>query len=78
MSIALLVLSIVYNDGMALLATLLLSMLSTFIGVANHWTLQLPSRPTKRQVPDGDVILKYPQGAFVVVKCDEDVARELY
>ena len=29
-------------------------------------------------MPPGDVVIKYPQGAFLIVKCDEDLARKLY
>lgn len=78
LSIALSVLSIVFNDGMALLATMLLSFLSTVIGFGAKWSLKLPVRKSKREVPPGDVVIKYPQGAFLIIKCHEDVARELY
>ncbi|KAF2838161.1 hypothetical protein M501DRAFT_993025 [Patellaria atrata CBS 101060] len=79
-SIALLVLSIVWDDGMALLATVSLSALSTIIGIGNKWTLQFAKRnPTPNsRTPDGDVVVRYPKGSFLVVKCTEDVARELY
>ena len=63
---------------MALLATILLSFLSTLIGLGNKWELQLPKRPKKSDnIPKGDVVVRYPKGAFVIVKCSEDVAREL-
>ena len=77
-SITLIVMSVVYNDGMALLATLLLSVLSTLIGIGSFWKLKLPSRSATRFVPPSDVIIYYPQGAFHIIKCDEYVARELY
>lgn len=35
-------------------------------------------RNFKSKVPAGDVILRTREGAFVLVVCDEDVARELY
>lgn len=71
-------LSVYYSDGMALLATLLLSFLSTIIGIGAKWSLKLPVRKSPLQVPRGDVVIKYPQGAFLIIKCHEDVARELY
>jgi len=78
MSISLLVLSIVYNDGMAMLATIFLSLLSTNTGVANHWK-PTPNDPKPDQhSPAGDVVIKYPQGAFIVAKCEERTARYLY
>ncbi|OCK79367.1 hypothetical protein K432DRAFT_330280 [Lepidopterella palustris CBS 459.81] len=72
-------LAIHYEDGMALLATILLSLLSSLIGLGNKWTLQLPKRGDKsKNVPRGDVVIRYPKGSFLIVRCDEDVARELY
>ena len=78
MSIALVVLSVVEHDGMSLLATLLLSLLSTIIGIGSKWSLKLSKRKGVRLVPPGDVVIIYPHGAFLVVKCDEYIARELY
>lgn len=78
MSTALLVLSIINEDGMALLATLLLSFLATLIGIGNYWNLVFMKRTATRVVPISDVVIEYPQGAFLIVKCDEEIARELY
>ena len=77
-SIALIALAIVYNDGMSLLATILLSTLSSVIGVGSKWTLRLPQRKANRPVPRADVVISYPNGAFLIVQCDESIARELY
>jgi len=64
---------------MAVLAVLFLSLLSTLIGFANYWTLELPERKSKdNSAPPGDVVIRYPKGAFLVVECNEDVARQLY
>lgn len=71
--------SIYKKDGMSIIATCLLSTLSSLIGVGNKWTLQLPRRKVKNnKVPRGDVVIRYPKGSFLIVRCDEDVARELY
>ena len=78
MSIALLVLSIVRKDGFALTTTILLSLLSTMIGIGSRWNLILMRRRVTRLVPRDNIIINYPHGAFLVVKCDEDIARELY
>ncbi|KAL8969116.1 MAG: hypothetical protein Q9183_002149 [Haloplaca sp. 2 TL-2023] len=78
MSIALLVLAIRLNDGFALLAVLALSFLSTIIGIANRWFLKLPKRDQDRPVPPADVVICYPNGAFLIIKCTEEIARELY
>ncbi|KAL5357085.1 hypothetical protein BJX96DRAFT_172207 [Aspergillus floccosus] len=77
-SFALLGLSIHYNDGWALIATVLLSCLSTVIGVACKWELKLGKRTANRNIPPSDVIVCYPNGSFLIVKCDENVARALF
>ncbi len=78
MSVALLGLSITQKDGFALLATILLSFLSTLICFGSRWNLTLMQRKQNRRVPRDNIVIKYPNGAFLVVKCDENIARELY
>jgi hypothetical protein len=128
LSAMLLGISIHFRDGMSIVATVNLSLLSSLIGYGNKWTLQLPRRfrkiskhkrkaatfnrfPTKagdtphvsetvanpepeKQMPSlpalpnpkadidfapkGDVVIRYPKGSFLVVRCSEDIARELY
>ena len=63
---------------MSIVATILLSLLSSLIGYANKWELKLPERKERSKVPRGDVVIRYPKGSFLVVRCDEEVARELY
>jgi hypothetical protein len=64
---------------MSILATILLSLLSSLIGLGNKWELELPKRKSKNaKVPRGDVVIRYPKGSFLIVRCKEDVARELY
>ncbi|KAK4984767.1 hypothetical protein LTR50_006389 [Elasticomyces elasticus] len=76
-SIGLLIASILYDDGMSLLATITLSFLSTLIGISNHWDLKF-AKVTKDDVPPGHLVIRFYKGAFIVVKCKEEVARELY
>ncbi|KAH6641987.1 hypothetical protein C7974DRAFT_301350 [Boeremia exigua] len=81
LSAMLLGLSIYLRDGMSIIATALLSFLSSLIGLGNFWYLRLPKRKPaeeKPEVPDGDVVIRYPKGNFLIVRCHEDVARELY
>ena len=78
MSIGLLVFAVIRSDGFALMATLLLSLLSSIIGIGSQWSLKLMTRKQTRRVPDDFHIIQYPHGAFLVVKCDENVRRELY
>lgn len=64
---------------MSLVATCLLSFLSSLIGLGNKWELKLPVRRSKiGMVPPGDVVIRYPKGSFLIVRCAEEVARELY
>lgn len=79
LSLSLFAISVQQQDGMGMLAVICLSFLSTLIGVGNKWTLNLPKRNAPGQfTPPGDVVMRYPKGNFVVVRCSEDVARELY
>ncbi|KAK2756558.1 hypothetical protein FQN54_005451 [Arachnomyces sp. PD_36] len=78
LSAVLLSLSIYYDDGNALLATIFLSLVSTLVGFGSKWTLALAARKANRETPPGDVVVQYPRGVFLVVTCDEDVARALY
>lgn len=78
-SLALFIISIVLGDGMSLIATLLLSGLSTLVGLSNKWELQLPRKYTGcAKLPPGDVVIKFPNKSFLVVFCKEEVARELF
>ncbi|CBX96611.1 hypothetical protein IAQ61_005526 [Plenodomus lingam] len=78
LSALLLAISIWQRDGMSIVATALLSLLSSLIGLGNKWSLRLPSRKYQSKVPPGDVVIRYPKGSFLIVRCTEDVARELY
>jgi hypothetical protein len=79
LSVLLLALSIWLRDGMSIISTVLLSLLSSLIGLGNKWKLELPKRnKNNSKVPGGDVVIRYPKGSFLVVRCNEDVARELY
>jgi hypothetical protein len=79
-SLFLLALGIAYRDGMAIIAVLLLSSLSTLVGIGNKWELRLHKRTADmgKAVPNGDVVIRYPRGNFLIVQCNEEVARELY
>jgi len=132
LSAMLLGLSIHLRDGMSIIAVVLLSLLSSLIGLGNYWELKLPKRKNNDEntmkgdgtngrkwtfrysnsssskksvikdekrntsckldtvergiapkeeedhVPMGDVVIRYPKGNFLIVRCHENVARELY
>jgi hypothetical protein len=63
---------------MALISTLSLSLLSTNTGIANKWQPTPNDPKPDPNSPPGDVVIKYPQGAFIIVRCSEQTARYLY
>jgi hypothetical protein len=68
----------VNSDGVACLALVTISLASSIVGYASLWSPQLMKRNSLINVPPGDVVIRTREGAFVVVKCDENVSRELY
>ncbi|KAK5736622.1 hypothetical protein LTR17_007279 [Elasticomyces elasticus] len=78
LSVVLFVASLVYGDGMSLIATVLLSLLSTLVGLTNSWTLPLPQRTQGRSFEDS-VVIEWPNtGSFLVIKADEEICRTLF
>jgi hypothetical protein len=78
LTVGLFILSAFDNDGVACLALILLGMVSSIVGYASLWSPRLMKRYANSIVPQGDVVIRTREGAFIVVKCNEDVARELY
>lgn len=66
------------KDGTAVVALGTISMVSMVVGYASLWEPVLMKRNFKSKVPAGDVIIRTREGAFLLVICNEDVARELY
>lgn len=64
MAIALIGLSVHYHDGFSLVATIMLSMVSSFVGFGTHWNLVFrePNVTREREgaIPRSDVIIYYP------------------
>ncbi|CAJ2504986.1 Uu.00g123800.m01.CDS01 [Anthostomella pinea] len=67
-----------YQDGTAILAVSLIALASSIVGWASWWKPILMNRIQKNKVPAGDVVIRTREGAFLLVKCTEEVARELY
>lgn len=67
-----------WNDGSAILSVSLLSLASSVVGLASWWRPLLMSRSHTNKVPKGDVLIRTREGGFLLVKCTEEVARELY
>ncbi|KAI1504762.1 hypothetical protein F5X99DRAFT_370907 [Biscogniauxia marginata] len=67
-----------YKDGTAILAVSLVSLASSVVGWASWWRPILMNRSHTNKVPEGDVIIRTREGGFLLVRCTEEVARELY
>ncbi|KAK4445585.1 hypothetical protein QBC34DRAFT_472106 [Podospora aff. communis PSN243] len=78
MSIGLIVAGIVWKDGTAVVAVCLLSLATSVIGYAAWWRPLLMHRPMRGKHPQGDVIIRTREAAVLLIKCREEVARELY
>ncbi|KAI0401136.1 hypothetical protein F4802DRAFT_619161 [Xylaria palmicola] len=70
--------AIAKKDGTAILAVSLMASASSVVGWASWWRPILMNRSHTNQVPAGDVIIRTREGGFLLVKCTEEVARELY
>lgn len=66
------------QDGPAVVALIAMPSASTLVGIASHWKPRLATRPSKALVPDGDIVIRTRDGAFIIVKCSEEIAREIY
>lgn len=77
-TIALVIGAIFLQDGTAIVALGTISAASSIVGYASWWEPILTKRAFKSVVPPGDVVIRTREGAFLLVKCNEDVARELY
>lgn len=77
-TIGLFIWACILQDGVAVLSIACMSVASSLTGLAFCWKPKLAKRHAKAKVPDGDLVLKTRGGAFVVVHCNEEIARELY
>ena len=78
LTLALLGCAAYFRDGTAILAIALISLATSVVCYANWWRPLLMMRAHTNQVPAGDVVIRTREGAFVLVRCTEEVARELY
>ncbi|KAI0594729.1 hypothetical protein F4775DRAFT_585978 [Biscogniauxia sp. FL1348] len=67
-----------YKDGTAIVAVSLISLASSVVGWASLWSPILMKRSHTNKVPKGDVIIRTREGGFLLIRCTEEVARELY
>ncbi|PWY86508.1 hypothetical protein BO94DRAFT_556971 [Aspergillus sclerotioniger CBS 115572] len=78
MTIGLFIWAGMIHDGVALVGLAAMSLSTSSACLSAQWYPRLATRPTKTQVLDGDIVMKTRHGAFVVVKCAEEITRELY
>ncbi|KAJ6032095.1 hypothetical protein N7540_002827 [Penicillium herquei] len=78
MTIALFVWAGVEHDAVGLLGLGCMSLSTSFACMSAQWRPKLSVRNVKGDVPPGDVVIRTRSGAFIAVKCEEEIARELY
>jgi hypothetical protein len=78
LTIGLLIWAALIEDGTACVAVGTISLASSIVGYASWWSPELMNRNFRSKVPPGDMIIRTREGAFLLVRCNEDVARELY
>ncbi|KAH8159933.1 hypothetical protein CIB48_g8311 [Xylaria polymorpha] len=78
LTFAIIAFAAVKQDGTAIIAVTLMATASSVVGWASWWRPILMNRAHNNKVPEGDVIIRTREGAFLLVKCTEEVARELY
>ncbi|KAK8069023.1 hypothetical protein PG994_005639 [Apiospora phragmitis] len=78
LSIAIIVVAAIKEDGTAIFAVTFMSIVSSIVGVASWWKPVLMKRSHTNIVPKGDVVIRTREGAFILIECTEEVARELY
>jgi hypothetical protein len=78
LSVGLLVMAFLRGDGVAVLAISIISFASSIICLASLWQPKLCVRKSNAKVPDKMVVVQTRQGAFQMIECNADVARELY
>jgi len=78
LTIGLLVWAALIKDGTACCALGTISLASSIVGYASWWSPVLSLRNFSSKVPAGDVVVRTREGAFILVRCNEEVARELY
>lgn len=78
LTIGILVWAALIKDGTAVTAIGTISLATSVVGYASWWSPVLTQRTSHATVPPGDVVIRTREGAFLLVRCDENVARELY
>lgn len=78
LTIGLLVWAVLIRDGPVAITIVLLAVATSQFCAASMWQLPSTSKVNSHKVPRGDVPIRTKNGAFVIVQCNEAVARDLY
>ncbi|OGM41819.1 hypothetical protein ABOM_009664 [Aspergillus bombycis] len=78
MSVGLLVFAGVIHDGVALVGVSTMALSTSAASLSAHWSPKLSERDQNAKMPPADVVIRTRGGAFIVVRGDEYVIRELY
>jgi len=78
LTMGLLLLAILLGDGIAVISIVTISLTSSITGLSSFWRPCMISRKAQGDVPAGDLVLRTRHGAFVIIRCEEGVARELF
>lgn len=79
LTLSLLCYALALRDGPGFIGVSVMSLTSTLLCAASHWKPKLPVRSAARDtIPRGDVVIRTRKGSFIVVHCDETIARKLY
>jgi hypothetical protein len=71
-------LAALWGDGTAIIAIASVSLANSVISYTSFWSPLLFWRLSAGLARDEDVVIRTRTGAFVVIRCREEVARELY
>ncbi|KAJ5327228.1 uncharacterized protein N7506_010330 [Penicillium brevicompactum] len=77
-TIALFVWAGIEGDAVALLGLGTMSLSTSMACLSTQWKPDIPVRRVRFCFPNHDVVIRTRNGAFITVKCSEEIVRELY
>ncbi|MBE3045472.1 hypothetical protein IMZ48_23585, partial [Candidatus Bathyarchaeota archaeon] len=76
MSLGLVAAGFAWGDNTAAVAVIIMSVSSTVLGYTASWTSKMAT--IRGRNPERDIVIRTLRGAFILIKCDREVAYELY
>jgi len=77
-TLALFIAACILHDGTAALGIAVLALQSSLACAAWLWTPQLAQRSDNAEIIPANIAIRTRGGAFIIIRCAEDVARSLY